>query len=454
MKKLFPGYIRPTEDEFQNLWDTCIFSLDANVLLRLYEYTPKTREDFLKVLSKIAPRAWLTHQAAWEYMRRRLVVIRRQVSRIEKIKTGLEEARDQALNAITRLSWHPFFHGDTQSKISKSISKNINNLIKKIDGVLVERNEKYPDWNEWQNSDPILDKLLDIFDGKIGTPYDDKIYKDKLEEANDRCENNIPPGYKDYKPKDPENSFGDVLIWFQLIDKAKNDKKPIIFVTGDSKEDWWSSFEGQTVGPRPKLIQEFLSKTDQQYYQYQPLRFMELAKEHFKVDVREESMTEVEEISKKAEESDRQKAYRAAAPYTRHDMDVFLSNARDLGVSGELSPNVDWASPKIPDWTMPKIPDWAIPKMPDWTMPKMPDWAIPKMPEGNIPSTDDISKRLGMSADEFNKMLQRQADMTQAQIEYMRALLSLSPFPKATKEPVEREAKAAKPKKKPPNKEK
>jgi hypothetical protein len=46
-KDLFPGYYSPSDEEFSELWQNCIFIFDTNVLLDFYEYNDETREDFL-----------------------------------------------------------------------------------------------------------------------------------------------------------------------------------------------------------------------------------------------------------------------------------------------------------------------------------------------------------------------------------------------------------------------
>jgi len=50
VKKTFPGYYRPTEEEFSEHWKNCFFVFDANVLLNLYRYTPATSEPLLTIL--------------------------------------------------------------------------------------------------------------------------------------------------------------------------------------------------------------------------------------------------------------------------------------------------------------------------------------------------------------------------------------------------------------------
>jgi hypothetical protein len=72
MRRAFPGYYRPTEDEFSELWNGCLFAFDANVLLNLYRYSLETSNEFLTILSEISDRLWIPHQAALEYQRRRV----------------------------------------------------------------------------------------------------------------------------------------------------------------------------------------------------------------------------------------------------------------------------------------------------------------------------------------------------------------------------------------------
>ena len=57
---------------------------------------------------------------------------------------------------------------------------------------------------------------------------------------------------------DPLRKFGDFFLWKELLEHGKEQKRPIIFVTDDKKEDWWLKVKGRTLGPRPELIAEFI----------------------------------------------------------------------------------------------------------------------------------------------------------------------------------------------------
>ncbi|MEG3918492.1 PIN-like domain-containing protein [Microcoleus sp. T3_A4] len=53
MKDLFPGYYSPSDEDFLELWQKCIFIFDTNVILDFYEHRNETHEDFFKVLDAI-----------------------------------------------------------------------------------------------------------------------------------------------------------------------------------------------------------------------------------------------------------------------------------------------------------------------------------------------------------------------------------------------------------------
>ncbi len=54
MRNDFPGYYRPTTEQFADILTDCIFVMDANVLLNLYRYEKVARDDLLRVLKEVA----------------------------------------------------------------------------------------------------------------------------------------------------------------------------------------------------------------------------------------------------------------------------------------------------------------------------------------------------------------------------------------------------------------
>lgn len=128
--------------------------------------------------------------------------------------------------------------------------------------------------------DPILLRILDLFEGKVGLEYDSTKLDQIKKDGKKRYETNIPPGYKDWKKsngQDDNNAFGDLIFWMQILDYAKEKHVDIILVTDDRKEDWWQILHGQTLGPRPELRKEFFNETQQCFYMYSMVQFIGIA---------------------------------------------------------------------------------------------------------------------------------------------------------------------------------
>ncbi len=123
-------------------------------------------------------------------------------------------------------------------------------------------------------------------------------------EGRARYKSQIPPGYSDDKEKPEPAKFGDLVIWLETIEYAKNQKKPIVFVTDDNKVDWWrfsSNGKGRLLGPRPELISEFLERTEQRCWIYNSESFLRYASPKFK----KVSDTSINEVRNTANESRR-----------------------------------------------------------------------------------------------------------------------------------------------------
>jgi hypothetical protein len=92
----FPGYYRPTEGEFAELWKHCVFILEANILPDLYRFPKKLRNDLIKVIkfTANANRLCIPHQVALEYQENRLIVIAEQVKRFGEVRDLLKKFKD------------------------------------------------------------------------------------------------------------------------------------------------------------------------------------------------------------------------------------------------------------------------------------------------------------------------------------------------------------------------
>ena len=124
MKKSFKEYYPLSSEEKKKIWDEATFIFDANILLDLYQYSEKTRKEFLGILDNLSDRIWLPHQFALEYQRRRLNVIEKQFAFYKHVSDQLDKGFNLISHEIKKdQQQHPFL------KIDK-ILKRINSSIK------------------------------------------------------------------------------------------------------------------------------------------------------------------------------------------------------------------------------------------------------------------------------------------------------------------------------------
>ena len=294
MKKGFPGYFANNNEDLDKLWDECLFILDANVLLSLYRYSDSTRSDLLNVFDSLSARLWIPHQVAHEYLTNRLNVIGEQVKTYDETIKKADALRKSLENA----NQHPFVKTETLSKCNTTFTLLTDELA---ENRLIHEKRI--------SSDEIKDHLETLLNNKVGQEYSREQIEAALIDGKSRYDEKIPPGYCDAKKGgdsllfvDRCRPYGDYIVWLQIIDKANIEKKSVIFVTGDVKDDWWISFQGKTVGPQPLLVQEFLSKTGQPFYMYTPDRFLERASTYLKQETSQQTLNEIRDV--REDESD------------------------------------------------------------------------------------------------------------------------------------------------------
>lgn len=255
MKSVIREYLELTEQEKLELWEKAIFVFDTNVFLNLYRYTPKTTKQLLNAFEQLKDRIWMPYQVAFEFSRDRYEVIYEANERFKNLSIDAEKLVKK---------WTE----DLRTEKNDSDVQELTEFLKKW----IEKKEQNNCLITNPMEDNILTKLLSLFENKVGQPYT-KEEKDKIEaEGEKRYSNNIPPGYKDKKKID--NKYGDLLVWKEILKYATAEKKDIIFVTHDQKEDWWNQIHGKTIGPRIELRKEFYDQTHHMFHMYTMSSFL------------------------------------------------------------------------------------------------------------------------------------------------------------------------------------
>jgi hypothetical protein len=286
----FRGYYKLSDEEFKDLWEDCLFTFDANILLNVYRYSSTSRNRLFEILENLKDRIWIPYQVAFEYQENRLEVISNQLSPYKEIDELLDE---QIKNLDKKINTYKKRHSFSDFVDTDQILKIIKNACEKVKKMLIDAESRYPNLID---NDIFREKLTELFKDKVCKKYSpenlEKIYK----EAEIRYKKSIPPGYKDEKDKNPPLCYGDFIIWKQLIDLSKSQKKSIVFVTDDDKEDWWLKNKGRTIGPRPELIQEMFLESGLQFYMYTGDRFLSYSEKFLKLPLEPEVIQEAKDV--------------------------------------------------------------------------------------------------------------------------------------------------------------
>lgn len=320
MKEKFKMFYESSEQELSELWssDETVFIFDTNILLNLYQYSQETQDEFFKILKIIEDRIWIPFHVALEYQRRRLDVIRDEKAVFRKIDdklTSIKKSVDNNFSEFKLKARNPDLF-DIEEKFKRDICSLIDNFKVEVDRV----GKSQPCV---RTHDEIRAKLDNLLVGKIGDePKEDWV----LQVATDgaiRYENKVPPGYQDIsKDKDAskasfthnnikyERKFGDLIIWKQILEylKSLDNLKNIIFITDDSKEDWWEIIDSggdKNIGARPELKSEVYRETGvDSFKMYHTNDFLTAAKKYCGITVDDKAIEETEDLFKNSKLKD------------------------------------------------------------------------------------------------------------------------------------------------------
>ena len=300
MKSTFKSFYKPQGNELKELWEDAIFVFDTNILTNLYRYQSETSTDFLDILNKIQDKIWIPHHVALEYQRNRLLVIEEQHKKFAETKktiNSMVNELQQNLDHLQLRNRHSHIDPDPLIKGIESLKDNFFQNLDQLEKSSIQISSK----------DDIREKLDNLFEGKIGkAPTQDEIdQQEKDGEA--RFNLKIPPGYEDqnkdgsfsFKGVRYQNKFGDFFIWKQIIEHSNAfDIEHLIFVTDDTKKDWWEIVKGKKVGLRTELIDEIYSQSKVKLINvYQAHTFLKHASKHLKTQTSDNSIQDVKLVS-------------------------------------------------------------------------------------------------------------------------------------------------------------
>jgi len=210
----------------QQLWHDCLFVCDTSVLVLLWKNQSRdSPQGFQSTLDEIdESRRWIPHQVHWEFQRVCREKIEREVRVYDELGTQLRRLIEGPP------SWQ-----------SESAARTVRELGNQEEAIRRDLERK-------------RDAVTARFD--VGEQYSIERLDKICRWGALRYEQGIPPGYMDRKKEGPLSRYGDLIIWFQTMDKARKTGKPIVFIINEQKEDWWHCVAGQPQQPRAELVNE------------------------------------------------------------------------------------------------------------------------------------------------------------------------------------------------------
>lgn len=308
MHKLFRGFYTPKEKDVEEIWkdEKTIFIFDTNTLFNLYRCEEQTRKDLLNVMRNLSSRSWFPFQVYYEYQRNRKDVISESLKNLETLKKTLESISTQTDKALSE--------GKIKRHLYSSLSEELNSLQQELNSPInhfIESaiNPRIEQKKSITKSDFIrieIDRIIGINCGELPS----QIEIEKInEEGEKRYASLIPPGFSDAQSKKGTSQFsnrtftdkfGDLYLWKEVLGKAsKCPGHNIIFVSDDSKKDWWYMHNGERIGPLESLQTEIYNCSEiNNFRMISQSSFLFEAQKNLKgITVNQSSLEEVEKFS-------------------------------------------------------------------------------------------------------------------------------------------------------------
>ena len=247
MSEVFKGYSKYSDNEYKQIWEDGIIVIDTNILLNFYRYSNETREELYKTLEAVKDRLWIPYQVAYEYFKDKKIVITDTYKAFNELLSETKSCFNKLSNTIENTA-------TKQLKCKNDVLKKLNTYYKEIHNIIKTEQESK---KENANEEKVENLIFNLFNNSIGDKIIGDEYEKMKEEGLNRIRNKIPPGYKDSNKE--EN--GDYYIFYSMIKYAKEKQKHIIFITDDTKEDWFIRILGEKKGGDYRLLNEFYKET-------------------------------------------------------------------------------------------------------------------------------------------------------------------------------------------------
>ncbi|MFF0184604.1 PIN-like domain-containing protein [Streptomyces sp. NPDC005244] len=304
----YEAYWRRSRDETQQAIKTSVIVLDTNSIVNLYRMASGGRDEYFAVLDNVADRLWVPRQVADEFHKIRLSAVASHISGLKSKADAVGEAAETLKKALRDFARLYSLANGRVSEYMEPLDAAISSILTHVHGD-VEGFDLDP--GTLASVDPILDRLAELLNGKVGEGVPEGDLQTALDEAKRRGEEQVPPGYKDWEEKG-QDGLGDYLIWQEMLTLAKSHHRNILFVSTDIKDDWLRRQAGFVIGPRPELVQEMRDEAGVSYHHITLAEFLRTASAALGVFVSANTISRAQELERARGAATRELAERVA----------------------------------------------------------------------------------------------------------------------------------------------
>lgn len=245
-----------SEHDYKKLWNNAIISIDTSALLFMQQCDAQLAKYAMDTLLFVGERIWITNHVAnfemtnnFEYSGPRSGA----VGRLNKFNKTLDESiininnKFKAIHSDLREEGHDLLADLlAEMDINKVLYDGFTNFKQNLD-LSTEENKMF-----------LQSGLVQLFQKLVCSKTSPVLTHEEIlrieQQGVVRYDEKIPPGYGDRDKN--KNKFGDLIIWKELMKKSCVEKKPILFITRDKKDDWFNISDNEIVGVREELLKE------------------------------------------------------------------------------------------------------------------------------------------------------------------------------------------------------
>ncbi|MDN3905746.1 PIN-like domain-containing protein [Arthrobacter sp. YD2] len=294
--------------EYQNLdisdaadpVDGTIYAIDTNVLLNLYKYNRKTRDDVIGALTKMSNVLFVPHQTLHEFWSRHEDVQKggHHGEASHKIETAAADIKRTVDTWLARTGLSDATDSEAATAIEKVVDE-LGNAASRLRDTIDETKRE-----SQRDGSGIIEALEKILSGRVGPAPSPQTRQNLLEVFRKRVDAGIPPGTRDVEIKkgQTEKAAGDFLIWQQCLDEASRRKAvagqtfDLTLITHDLKDDWVRGKHTSRPLAQRALLREYAENVGGVFRIATTLNLLDTASAHFGATVSEEARAQVKEV--------------------------------------------------------------------------------------------------------------------------------------------------------------